>query len=417
MKRTIYVLFALLALAFLGSCTRGSVGIFASIEQEVKTQKSNLSETSAITGVAQTDNHYFASLGNIARRSIGGSDWAGVGNPPGIESPISVALVQLGPPGSREYYAAFNSQEGSDYGLFQLTIDSSGTVSWTELDLVYDDTNTVKEIAALVAVNTDPTSDQYPDKLFASVRTVFENGEPLFTLLENPAGIGGAETPILERTDNLYDGAVDAATGNYWFVGSKGGIFRYDGVTIPVSRLSGGDAGYPTDSGGTAGKSFAGVYSADTGLLGGTGSAVGLFVSDTNGRIWYTNDQGTNWQMSDLSGRAFTDMIWVPSAGNNGAGALLVGTKPVIQQGISDQGYYEVELTLDGSDNVTFDGLETPDSSSYDTSDLQDATVRTFYLPDDGASKSTNQVFVLTGGIGLWNVIYDTAGIPDVRWE
>lgn len=417
MKRTIYLFLAIVLVVTLGSCTRGSVGIFASIEQEVETQKSNLSENSAITGVAQTDSHYFASLGNIARRAITGSEWVGVGNPPGIESPISVALVQLGDPTSRTYYAAFNSQEGSDYGLFELTIDSSGTVSWTELDLDYDNSNNVAEIAALVAVNTDPTADQFPDKLFASVRTGFQSGEPLFALIENPAGIGGAENTVLENSDNLYDGAVDAATGNYWFVGSKGGIFFYDGTTTPATRLVGTDGTYPTASDGTKGKSFSGAYSVNTTLLGGSG-IVGLFVSDSDGRIWYTNNQGGSWQMSDLSGRAFTDMIWVPNAGNNGAGALLVGTKPVIQQGISDQGYYEVQLTMDGSDNITFDGLETPNSSTYDTSDLQDATVRTFYLPDEGTTaKSDNQVFVLTGGIGLWNVIYDTAGIPDVRWE
>lgn len=416
MKRTIYLLLAILTAAILSSCTRGSVGIFASIEQEVKTQKSNLSETSAITGVAQTDSHYFASLGNIARRPIGGSEWVGAGNPAGIESPISVALVQLGPPNSRQYYAAFNSQEGSDYGLFELSIDSAGSVTWTELDLAYDNTKNVAEIAALVAVNTDPTTDQFPDKLFASVRTGFQNGEPLFALIENPAGIGGAEKIVIENSDNLYDGAVDAAAGNYWFVGSKGGIFFYDGTTTPATRLVGTDGTYPTASDGTKGKSFSGVYSVNTSLLGGSGIA-GLFVSDSDGRIWYTKDQGANWRMSDLSGRAFTDMIWVPSAGNNGAGALLVGTKPVIQEGISDQGYYEVQLTMDGSDNVTFDGLETPNSSTYDTSDLQDATVRTFYLPDDAATKATNQVLVLTGGIGLWNVIYDAAGIPEVRWE
>lgn len=416
MKRYIIALLALTAL--LGSCTRGSVGIFASIEQEVKTQKSNLSENSPITGVAQTSNHYFASLGNIARRPIVGGDWGGVGNPPGIDSPISVALVQLGPPGSREYYAAYNSQEGSDNGLFQLTIEeSTGRVEFTELDLAYDNTNRVFEIAALVAVDTN--LDGFGDRLFASVRSGSQNDEPLFSLLENPAGVGGVETAIIEGTDNLFDGAVDNG-GNIWFVGAKGGIFYYDTGAGTTTRLTGpdDDPTYPATADAT-GKSFSGVYSIDRGELTGSATAgtVALFLSDTDGRVWATYDDGGTWVNRDLTGRALTDMIWVPNAGDGGAGALVVGTKPVIPQGISDQGYYEIELTATDSE-VTFDGLDAPNDSSYDTSDLQDATVRSFYRPDDGSGGlSNNQLFVLTGGIGLWNVIYSSSGIPDVRWE
>lgn len=410
MKRYIIALLALTAV--LGSCTRGSVGIFASIEQEVKTQKSNLSENSAITGVAQTSNHYFASLGNISRRPIVGGDWGGVGSPPGIDSPISVALVQLGAPGSREYYAAYNSQEGSDNGLFRLTIDeSTGRVQFTELDLAYDDSSTVIEIASLLAVDTN--LDGFGDSLFASVRSGSLNDEPLFSFLENPAGVGGAEVAILEGNDSLIDGAVDNG-GNLWFVGLKGGVFYYDTSGSSVVRLLGTDPTYPGDQGG-----FSGAYSIDRGDLKGNATAgtVALFLSDTDGRVWATYDDGGTWMMSDVSSRALTDMIWMPSAGSGGDGALLVGTKPIIQQGISDQGYYEVLLTASDSE-VAFDGARAPDDSSYDTSELQDATVRGFYRPDDGnGGLSTSQVFVLTGGIGLWNVIYDANGIPDVRWE
>ncbi|MFP4300779.1 MAG: hypothetical protein ACLFQZ_02010 [Spirochaetaceae bacterium] len=412
MKRYVIALLALTAL--LASCTRGSVGIFASIEQEVKTQKSNLSENSPISGVAESENHYFASVGNIARRPTDGGEWGGVGDPPGIDSPISVALVQLGAPGDREYYAAYNSQEGSDNGFFRLTIDDSGDVEFTELSLQYD--KSVNEIAALVAVDTD--LDGFGDRLFASVRSGSSNDEPLFSLLENPANVGGNEETLIEGSDNLFDGAVDNG-GDIWFVGQKGGVFRYDTSGSSVDRLRNptDDPIYPhTEE--VAEGGFSGVYSIDRGDLpgGGTAGTTVLFVSDSDGRLWATDDDGTSWDMKDLSNRAFTDMIWMPSAGPGGEGALLVGTKPVVQQGLSDEGYFEVDLSASDGE-VSFGDLRAPDASSYDASELQNASVRGFYRPNDGGNPSEDQVFVLTEGIGLWRVIYDENGTPDVRWE
>ncbi|MFW6329381.1 MAG: hypothetical protein ACOC28_04735 [Alkalispirochaetaceae bacterium] len=418
MNRYRYLALAAVVL-LLSSCTRGSVGIFASIEQEVKTQKSNLSESSAITGVVESSNHIYASIGNIASRTKNGTEWNGVGDPPGIDSPISVALVQIGDPnsGSREYYAAFNSQEGDEYGLFQLSIDeSSGAVTFTERNIAYDG-NDVSEIAALIPVDSD--HDGFADLLYASLRTGFENQEPLFTLVANPAGIGGTEEVLRDNSaDNLFDAAVDNDSDT-WFVGSKGAVYRLTGSTL--TQLAGSDAAYPTDSEGTKGKSFSGAYAADLGDLGGTGGTVALFLSDTDGRIWVTTDSGGSWEMTDLSGRAFSDMIWLPRAGDGGDGALLVGTKPFIQRAVDDQGLFEVELTVSGT-SVTIDSLAAPDTSSYNTSELQSATVSSFYRPDDGTAPSiapdSNDLFVLTGGLGLWALTYGSDGIPEeVRWE
>lgn len=416
-----YRYFAVLALlVILASCTRGSVGIFASIEQEVKTQRSNLSENSAITGVVESDNHIFASIGNIASRPKNSNEWNGVGDPPGIDSPISVALVQIGDPnsGGRRYFAAFNSQEGGEYGLYELTINqTSGSVSFTELDLAYDNANSVQEIAALIPVDSD--HDGFAEELYASLRTGVLNQEPLFTLLRNPAGIGGTEETLRDnQADNLFDGGSDNA-GNTWFVGSKGAIYRLVGST--VTQLSGTDALYPTASDGTKGKSFSGIYAVDLDNLGGTAGTIALFVSDSDGRLWATTNDGTDWVSTDLSGRAFTDMVWLPSAGEAGGGALLVGTKPFIQRAVADQGLFEIELTVSGT-SVTIDSLDAPDASSYDTSDLQDATVLAFYRPDSGSAPSIepdgNDVFVLTGGLGLWAIAYGTDGRPqEVRWE
>jgi hypothetical protein len=122
-----------------------------------------------------------------------------------------------------------------------------------------------------------------------------------------------------------------------------------------------------------------------------------LYLTSPNGKIAYTTDGGTSWTVEvDDDDRRYTDPAYLEFPGFTG---LVLGLDT---RETSDGGYYEVS-----ADN----GTRRPSGDNYNAADIEDAAIHRFFV-----DSTSNRLFALTYGTGLWSASYDIAD-PEWKWE
>ena len=345
-------------------CSKGTEGIFYSLEQEEKAVDNTLPNDVRITGnmikvTIGSESRYYLGAGSLFYRTTDLAD-----NQPWtkIKSPISYGIVSgVAEVGGRVYVSL---SDGSEHGLFRLK--TSGTDY--ETNNLYSD----KQITRLFTLN---------NTLFASVGTIlddtfalmFWNGSSLV-----PTGVAGYK---------IVAGAWDGV--NYWFA-SPSDLFRFnaapslngwtptpyysyeastESVASPAEQLN--NKTYFTD-----------LFVDDTDPSV-SSPPYPLYLCSSDGYVLKTKDGGVSWKSSVDHNRSFQSISKVGNIIVLGAGGSVVRELP------------------DAVDKDDLDTLQTPGGNFLRLPDLYGSNViRVFGFG--------NILYAGTTANGLWRGDYST---------
>ncbi len=382
------MLFSVVLLIVLAACTRGTQGIFATIEQEEETATSNLVDDATIVALVRaevgTETRFVAiAETEVYSRLETSSDWSEISAPSGRLAQFLSGIDSDSDGTVDEVYAVFQNVDSSDTDLFALQSDRS----WSEVDLSGSGVADGDMITGLFSVG---------DELLMSVRDAgYSSGEiPILRLQSGPTLVN----TITGFNDDIRDGIVSDADDLY-IVGRSNLVAKVDAATPTVAdALTGSSPGIKN----AAGVGYRSI--ADGGPL--------IAVVDTDANVYLSD--GTNWQtISSGLDRSFSDIEWVPEIGTDGA--FVVGTWSGPAEDTNRDGYYHALITAGSSVAAEDYAFSFADDlgSNYNGSTLSISGVNQFRYFDNGL------LFVLTFGRGLWRTTYvDGASDPgDFTWE
>ncbi len=365
------------ALALLAGCVDYQEGLFASIEREERIPESNLPKESSVFGMVRANGKYYASLGKLYERNVGGGDWDSIGPPPGFSDSLAIDIVDVG----GTIYVAYNDYELDGSGVFIL---DTTTDTWGSGNL-YDGG---KQITDLFSVNGE---------IFAAVGDPSDSGGT-YDLLHHT--VGTSWTTEITAGPRIIAGThlSNAIHGpsNYVF------LSRTRVHTGALGAL--GTAQLPSVA-------FDGIFQ-DNEDFGGILHVSGpddLYISSRKGHIYYSD--GTTWTKSSTdSERPYTGMAFFPQL-DGGTGGVVVGIQDLqtTTDPTEEGGYYELPGGGVGS-------IVTPEGNGYATTDMSETTVIDFFV-DTG--ETPNALFVLTQGQGLWRGEYGNSSgalFSDPQW-
>ncbi|HKK49217.1 MAG TPA: hypothetical protein VJ932_08975 [Alkalispirochaeta sp.] len=393
-------LFGVLLVVVLGitGCTRGTQGIFATIEVEEETKTSNLVDNTSATALVRTD------LGDVARFVVQagtkiftrdatpGAQWSALSAPSGY-IPTFLAGIDSNSSGDgtvEAVYAVFFDPAANQDYLYELE-DSGGSLSWNRIPIgagTWDPAEGrirglegVNNRLVLAADNGEAIDDDTYEQRLYSFGTDLTGKTDLGTFNADDRGIRAAaansagDIVVIGNTVHVTDGVSSGGLSE-----SSTTIENGRGVTAFPSALS---SGSPTDA-------F---------LL---GTLDGTLFTSTNGNSWTAVD-------GNIPDRSFSGVAWVDHEE-----LLVVGT--VSYEGgdtegtTSARGYYEVTSSSTAAP-YTLDFSNDTISDNYDGSELATSGIARFvYYP----TQST--LFALSHGRGLWRTNYESVG-PDWFWE
>lgn len=385
----------LLALLTISSCTRGTQGIFATIEVEEKTKTSNLVDNTSASALVRAD------LGNdelfvvragskLFTRSVSGSDWSALSAPSGY-LPVFLAGIDTDSPADgvvEEVYAVFFDSDRDRDQVYQLEEDGGGSLTW------------------------QPVADTVWDPAGGERITGFEGAGDRLLLSSSDGQLysigSGPGTPV-----DLGSFSVDDDRGIRAVATDAGGNTVIVGDTVHVTNdLTA--LGSLTDAA-TEIEHGRGVTVFPSSLS--TGDALDTFLLVTlDGRV-FTSDDGNSWNDAESdsnipSDRSFAGVAWVDHRARLAVGTIsYAGTDPDVDT--SARGYYEVTGSSGGS-GYSFSFTNDDISDNYRGSELSASGIARFVYYADNST-----LFALTHGRGLWRTNYesDDVGGPEWFWE
>jgi hypothetical protein len=291
-------------------CSKGTEGIFYSLEQEEKAVDNTLPNDVRITGnmikvTIGSESRYYLGAGSLFYRTTDLADkepWTK------IKSPISYGIVSgVAEVGGRVYVSL---SDGSEHGLFRLK--TSGTDY--ETNNLYSD----KQITRLFTLN---------NTLFASVGTIlddtfalmFWNGSSLV-----PTGVSGYK---------IVAGAWDGV--NYWFA-SPSDLFRFNAApslngwtpTPYYSFLDSQSGTSPPPPDVLNNKTYFTDLFVDDTDPSVSSPPYSLYLCSSDGYVFKTKDGGVSWRSSVDHNRSFQSISKVGNIIVLGAGGSVVRELP-----------------------------------------------------------------------------------------
>jgi hypothetical protein len=376
---------AILVAAVLGvalsGCSRGTQGIFATIEIEEKTNTSNLVDNTTINGLVLTESRIIALAGTkIFTRTISGSDWGEISSPNGFSAS---AVGGINADGSDdglvdEVYASFYNRSATRYYMYRLDLPA---LEWTAVDTEIWNPDDGRVIDGMIDVH---------DRMLMSTRQSVDQLGELWSFgagLNDPALLGefgvltdaawnGSSAVVVSATPRSMRHVSDLSAGGSLTIPPVAAVPNVTGVGVfpdPVVRGA---------------RSFA--------------------ITTLNGDVWVSTDGvAENWQKTNgrLEDRSLSDIEWVENAS-----VLVIGTQSDEGFGTSSRGYFE-SIAPTGSDYTL--SLTNEIASSYTGSELSTAAITRFrYYP-----APVNTLFALTNGLGLWSGVYSSPRNPSWTWE
>lgn len=314
------------------SCNDSFDPIFYALEQERPLVDDSLDNEITVHNVVKGGSWYFAAAPKIFYRSSGGTTWETANMP---QSGVLCEAMEVGSSG--DLFAGVFFLDGKTFGLHRAAAASFPSLSWTRVSYgalasTSEQIVMLKDVTEALLIGTK-NGDTYSLHDFDEATTV---------------------TTRLPSLTGMPTDAIRIAAGNYWLIA---GSEVYNGDLGTFSLLA--PVSPPFLS---TGASFGGIYYFNS----------KHYLSTTDGKIWYSTDNGANWTSSADKDVAFTKFIEV-------GGNLLVGT--------SEHGYYK----LTGGDVTQMER-----QPHYSISDLYNGGVLNFALLDG------TKLFACTAGAGLW---------------
>mgnify|MGYP001223701200 CR=1 FL=1 len=380
-----------LAIASLAGCTRGTQGIFATIEVEEKTDTSNLVDNTTVSALVRTaiggsDRYVVLAGTKVFTRETASSSWSEVGGPSGL---AAVQLAGINSDSSadtvvEEVYAVFFDSAAAEYHLYSLQASGTG-VAWNEVaDTSVWQASDGYQVTGLVGAG---------DRMFMSVSRNPDASDAADKQRELWSIAAGPAVPVVLGgfSDSLRDAAYDGT--NLVVVGRGTLIARTTDITAASSL---------TDISASV-TNAKGVGAFPSGLSGTGNDAFAIVTLD--GTVSVSTDGGSTWTEADgsLSDRSLSDIAWVAHRG-----MFVVGTRSETDFGTTRRGYYEATATAGSPYSFSF----TNDiGDSYSGSELAVSAITFFEYFSD------NTLFALTNGKGLWRTVYPTTGTTTWQWE
>lgn len=394
------------AAAFLvASCTRGTQGIFATIEAEERIETNNLVDNTSIVGLVLAafpgagdgSERYVSIAGTkVFQRTVDSSSWSKINPPNSGDLAQFIAGIDTGGDGvDDEVYVVFYTESGNYRGLYRLASD----LTWQTP--AYDATDIARitgmerlDVTGGERIVASTVVDGGGRQLISWGAGLTDRTDLQFPLTTNPD-----DDPTDRVTDDLRDATVFGGTA--YFLG-RNTLF----VEAPEAALSGGAAttlqvvsfGAVTNARNLRGVGVA-ERTSDTDLLA---------VVSYDGDVFITED-GVTWDANGGPSRSFADITWVPDIGTGGAFVVATQSDPIERS--SRRGYYHAFVSGTAPD-FTLE-FENDLGNNYNASDLAIASIDSMiYFP------SELTVFALTNGLGLWSTTYAGGQTrPDWTWE
>ncbi|MEX2442258.1 MAG: hypothetical protein WD492_01540 [Alkalispirochaeta sp.] len=381
-------------------CTRGSQGIFATIEVEEETKTSNLVDNTSATALVRTDiggdERFVVQAGTkiFTRKDDVGSEWSAISAPSGY-IPTFLAEINSTPSTddvAEEVYAVFFDSDGNRDYLYELT-DSSGSLSWSRIN----DTSWDPEDGRIRGL------EGVTDRIVMSVDSGGQQGDDGYSHRLYGFEVGLTNKVELGDFDADDRGIRDVATTGDGDTVVIGDTVHYTGNLSVSDSLSQSTGAIENGRGVTAFPSS----------LESEGAADTFLLVTLDGKLYTSTDGGMTWIEPDgdssIPDRSFSGVAWVDHRK-----LLVVGT--ISYQGTdidgttSARGYYEV-TTSPGGAPYAFDFSNDDISDNYDGSELATSGIARFVY-----YSSDNTLFALSHGKGLWRTAYEPSG-PEWFWE
>ncbi len=392
-KRLLLFVSLIASLVLLIGCTEGPVGIFASIESEVRRDLDlGFADNSTVSSMFRVGNTYVASSGRVYIRSATAetpSDgrWTEIAGPSGYDLAADAASF------NSLVYGALASTNGEDSGLF--TFDPSASdPSWSAATTTGLDATDGVSGLHVVSVGAG-------DELFvvttesSQVGSGTVAGYGVYRSTDGSAFSEVIAAGSLRILDIVHDGA------DYWAIDAQN-IYRGSNM----AALSTVDTGvsFPSNT------AFRGLY------YGGPAGEEAVYISTSTGFLVRFEDGSfaTHEQALSINEQAvsFSDLVYVEYGE---FGALLVGT--------NKHGYFQLtDGDGDGQVDLAIDRFASlPDvagtGGNYLPSELSNGAITTFYvdsspaiMPVENAPSTPPDdsplVFAGTIGVGLWRNYY-----------
>jgi hypothetical protein len=378
------ILVAAVLVVALSGCSRGTQGIFATIEIEEKTNTSNLVDNTTINALVRTEDRLVVLAGTkVFSRLTDGSDWGEIGSPGGL---TGTQLAGVNADGSSdgivdEVYGVFFDSGNDRFYMYRL---DTASLSWTAVDTAKWDPGTGDEITGMLDVH---------DRMLLSVTRNTDGNRELLSFgagLSGPVVLGDFRGSL---TDAAWNGSAGVVVSRNNLMGHVSDLGTAGALTVPAL--------------GSGVTNVTGVGAFPDYFVDPEGSATSFAVTTLNGTIWVsTSGVAGSWVKADgeLSTRSFSDIEWVENVE-----VLVTGTRPDPDLNTSSRGYFESIAPRDSDYTLS---LTNEIASSYTGSELSTAAITRFrYYPD------INTLFALTNGLGLWSGVYSSPRNPSWTWE
>ncbi len=402
-KYTLLLLVVALAAA-IGACTRHPYGLFASIQRERRIPfDRNLGKELTVGAFAKAGTTYFAATGALSYRDQDDPatgekpEWEATPAPSVDGQPYrTMSLVAADVGAGQRIYAVFVSPDAARSAVYAIDPAAPATAP----EEIWDLPTGIRRIDEIFALNDGTewliasaatTDTPAKHRLYAS-----NDGETFVplpgTTLDNARWIGVAT--------NGTDVAYVSTTG---VMRHSGGL---DEDIAPVDASPAVDAAPARD----ADAIFTAVLYDETGDL--------LWLADSAGRLYTSDDFGTSWQRGEVNPVSATneDPIWFSALA-----AVPKGPQTIIIAGTRGHGYRNVGVAGEVDATTEVSSPDVP-GSNYQGSNLPSAAIEVIFVdPDrvtgfpvetaDGMEEwDGHLLFMGTAQKGLWRTLSSDSG-------